>query len=82
MYALLGFFFKLIPCTYFCKKLRAYGKKVDIVISNEDLSKFGFKSIKQKIASNDIIESIRFKGQQYEYMGMDERKCNKVIKLV
>lgn len=53
-----------------------------MVITNEGLSKFGFKNIRSIIKNNSRVESLRLKGENYEYMGLDERKNEKIIRLV
>lgn len=51
-FLVLNFVLRLIPCTYFCKRLRSYGRKLDIIINNESLSRFGFKNIRSLVKNN------------------------------
>lgn len=34
------------------------------------------------MTGNTQIQALKFKGESYEYMGIDERKSNKIIKLI
>jgi Leucine-rich repeat (LRR) protein len=46
------------------------------------LCRFGFKRIREKVKSNKQVETLRFSGENYEYLYLDERRITKIVKLL
>lgn len=70
VYCILNFFFRIIPCTLLCSRLRSTSHKLDFTLTNPSLSLFGFKSIRELVKGNGHLESFRVKGESYEYLGL------------
>ena len=77
-----GFFHHLLSCCYYLRRLNAYKRKVEIRISNIQLSCFGFKNIRNKIIANTNVESVVLTGETYEYMVVYEKSVETLRKVL
>ena len=60
-----GFFYRLLTYCYTLRRLRSYNRRVEVKISNVQLSQYGFRHIREKISSNVKIQSVVFQGEPF-----------------
>lgn len=77
-----GLFYKLMTTCYVCRRLNAFKRKVEVRISNLQLSNYGYRNIRTKISDNTHVESVVLTGESYEYMIINEKSVEKFKKCI
>jgi hypothetical protein len=76
-----GLLYRLITYCYSLKRLNAYKRKIEVNVTNLQLSQFGFRHIRDKLKFNKMSQSLEFTGENYEYMVLNEKSVKKFTKL-